>query len=273
MVEQNGPHKLKYRKKLNFVILFGAPGIYYENDPAHDKAWYSYVSLAMSLAKKGKLSENKNETVHWAIYAPAYQSRWANDNQEPSFWDKNIRDSDLQVTRYAHVQKVIKSGAKNYIDYIEKKVASYNLLFKKSNKVANYHKVITIKSALDFWITLSKLDDDTISRVWYFGHAAKDLWLSLYHPPPKYEASMLPSKAKKEKIKVVDIKNFSHLKSKFYKSKLSSKFYGCKTSAFAKEWTKIFKVPAEGAKGRINFNHSTLSALESSGKPWEKYNP
>lgn len=66
------------------------------------------------------------------------------------------------------------------------------------------------------------------------------------------DAGALP----KDVIKVADVSSHSSLKDRFDVSSSTpqvSKFYGCYTDSFAKEWHAIFGVSAAGAKKKIDF--------------------
>lgn len=55
-------------------------------------------------------------------------------------------------------------------------------------------------------------------------------------------------------IQLKDIRSHASLADRFVKPAMSnSKFYGCFTSKFAKEWKDVFGVPAEGAVNKIDF--------------------
>ena len=51
-------------------------------------------------------------------------------------------------------------------------------------------------------------------------------------------------------------------------------FYGCNTSSFAKKWSETFKVKAEGARGKVNFDTSSFMGIERSATVgWDKLTP
>ncbi|MBN1210349.1 MAG: hypothetical protein JXB05_36185 [Myxococcaceae bacterium] len=262
----------------HFVILVGGPGLYNGSDPDHDKAWYNYIDPVMSAAKSRLLSRPE-EHVHWYVYGTAYERRWKDDATEPSFFEKNIKDGRLQVTRYGHTRKVIAQGAIDYLDYIRKKVASYAK--PGSSKMTVYTHWWTgsprLSPAEGFWSALGKFPDRSISRVWFLGHAARDLWLALEHDSD--DDAVSPTVG--EIVSLPDITRYRALVSKFVFANAamvavqdSCKFYGCNTKGFAETWARTFKVRAEGADGKVNFNKSSLKDVEASAQyGWKKFQP
>ncbi len=232
----------------------------------------------MSAAKSRQLSR-PTEHVHWYVYGPAYEKRWADDATEPSFYERKIQDSRLQVTRYGHTKKVLAEGASNYLDYIRKKAAAYARAgSSKITVVTNWWSRSPLSlPANNFWTELGKFPDQSISRVWFLGHAANDLWLSLEHDSDDRAVSPDTS----EIVNQVDISKHGGLSKKFAFSNAAimvdqtpCKFYGCNTKNFAKLWSSTFKVRAEGADGKVNFNRSSLKDIEASAQyGWVKYGP
>jgi hypothetical protein len=253
---------LSVKKERNFVILVGGPGLYDGADPAHDKAWYNYIDPVMAAAKFGRLSLPDEHSL-WYVYEPAYKKRWADDMTEPSLFERKVKDSRLQVTRHGHTKKVTAEGASDYIDHIKNKAATY--VKQNSHRIT----VHTLSSGADFWSKLGTFPDQSISRVWYLGHAAHDLWLSLEH-----ENGEAWTPAAHEKVKRSDISDNGALARKFAPDHLPSKFYGCNTEEFAQIWSSTFNLVAEGANGKVNFNKSSLGDIEASATfGWKRFAP
>jgi hypothetical protein len=264
-------------KERHFLILVGGPGVYNGEDPDHDKAWYNYIDPVMAAAKFSQLSR-PDEHVHWYVYGPAYERRWADDATEPSFFEKNIKDGDLQVTRYGHTRKVIAEGASDYLDYIEKKAATYvKPGSRKINVITNWWNSSPFPAADSFWIALGKFPDQSISRVWFLGHAAGDLWLSLRHNSS--DEAVSPTVGEVVQKRDISrhralIKKFAFANAAIVADQTPCKFYGCNTMEFARSWSQTFKVRAEGANGKVNFNKTSLKEIEASAQyGWQKLWP
>jgi len=232
----------------------------------------------MSAAKARQLSRPE-EHVHWYVYGPAYEKRWRDDVTEPSFFEKNIKDGRLQVTRYGHTRKVISDGATDYLDLIRKKAASYAKPGTSKITVHTHWWTVSpiLSPAEGFWSALGRLPDKGISRVWFLGHAATNLWLSLEHD----SANRAISPAAGEVVLLPDIARHSALITKFAFANApmmaiqdSCKFYGCNTKAFAESWSSTFKVRTAGADGKVNFNNSGLKNIETSAQfGWKTFPP
>jgi hypothetical protein len=252
----------------HFIILVGGPGVYNGDDPDHDKAWYNYIDPVMAAAKSGRLSR-PDEQVHWYVYGPAYERRWADDSIEPSFIEKHIKDGDLNVTRYGHTRKIIAEGASNYLDSIRKKAATYAKPgSKKINVVSNWWGASSLVAADRFWTALGTFPDQSITRVWFLGHAAGDLWLSLEHDGRIAVSPLMGEIVKKADISKQRalIKKFAFANAPLMADQTPCKFYGCNTMEFAKIWSETFKVRAEGADGKVNFNRTSLKDIEASAQ-------
>jgi len=255
--------RVKKKEERHFIILVGGPGLYNGSDSDHDKAWYNYIDPVMKAAKSGRLAL-PDEHAHWYVYEPAYKKRWADDVTAPSFFERNLKDGRLQVTRHDHTKKVIAEGASDYVDYIKKKAATY---VKQTSSKITVHP-LTFDAG--FWTELGKFPDQSISRVWFLGHAASDLWLSLEHDSD----DVAISPARHEIVKRSDISKNAALARKFASAHQPSMFYGCNTQEFAQLWSRTFKVAAEGANGKVNFNKSSLGDIEASATyGWKKFTP
>lgn len=253
-------HDFKVKRKY-FVVWLGAPGLYDKRDPVHDKAWSNYVSYIMNEAKGGHLS--KDERHLWVLYRPGYDARWADDTRRPGWW--SIRDSDLLRTRNTHVESVRQRGGENYIDHVSKRAGGYS---------SDYGIEISVQTGAtsdEFWHAIRNLPDGMLSRLWFFGHARDDLWLTLKHNENGVAVRPeLSAVIAKSDISI----HAPALKPKFSKNPKPCKFYGCNTSSFAFAWHQAFSVPAEGADGTITFGQGGFSptALERTAtKNWQTY--
>lgn len=234
----------------NFIITCGGPGIYKSCDPKHDKAWSSYVDNILLLAANGNFPKQSDEDVWWFVYKPAYEARWKDDKAKGR----------------SSVSQIQKKGSKSYVHHLERRAKKYNW----NLRWINGHS--------DFWSKM-KTFRDKISRVWYFGHASDDLWLSLRHD----SSCTAIAPVKSAIISRGQIKSQKQLKSKFqqggssYVAERASRFYGCNTADFAIRFAKEFGVYTEGAKGKVDFEntHSSGGKLKSitKGCTWNKYNP
>jgi hypothetical protein len=151
---------------------------------------------------------------------------------------KEIDGYHLHSIRKAAADKILAKGSFNYIDRVKNIARENKILYKGINKPS------------EFWDYLKSLNNNSITRVWYSGHASKDaLMLSLTHT-----SACQASAYNKDMIYASDISTKSSLKNKFSNSTSQvSKFYGCYTNKFAKEWNKTFQVGAAGAKEKIDF--------------------
>ncbi len=222
----------------NFILLSGGPGPFDDRDVEHDSSWANYVTPPLLLTDSSSKKENfkeKDEEVWWFVYKPAYIKRWEDDG-------KSSNRSRLKA-----VKDVQSKGFKSYVDLLEQRAKQRNWELRWLN------------SATHFWSKLRTFDDP-ISRVWYWGHARDDLWLSVKHDPVDGTA-IAPDE--NEIIKISDIS--VHLKRRFQKGNISRvhRFIGCNTVDFAKHWAKTFKVWAEGIELKVGFE----SIHKTGGEP------
>ncbi|MFV8756681.1 hypothetical protein ACNOYE_39560 [Nannocystaceae bacterium ST9] len=229
--------RIEVARRRVFLILIGGPGLYNSEDTEHDTVWYSYIQPIFSAIKTNNLGTDA-EDVHICLVTPPYADRWADD-----------------VANERSVSIV--EGAKNYVDHVRIKCSGYD----KSNKGYSV-KYYQISTGADFWAHLGSLPDATVTRVWYFGHAKKDLWFRI-----RRWFGLTFSPSDDETVEISDISAHAAHASKFVKkSGLSSKFYGCNTVDFAQKWANTFGVTAEGARGRISFATPGFKEIESSAK-------
>jgi len=198
------------------------------------------------------LEKKPGEKIHWVVFEPAYTNRWYDDS-DITFWermswiagtnkkDKSFTDSRLDRHRKKAADFVVsKRGAKNYLHRIQQ--------IAKKHKI-QYHG---IKTPAGFWKVLASMTDNSISRVWFSGHAAPDnLFLSLSHST---DGKLLPQAISGQFIDIVDVHAHGYLATKFKKGTSTvSEFYGCYTKSFAQKWNAVFSVPTAGALNSITF--------------------
>lgn len=228
----------------NMIILIGGPGLYEACDRSHDKTWLNYF-YPMQVAVQKNLIKRGSDTVHWVIYEPAYRDRWLEDS-EITFWEnayESVTGRELHEVRKGHADKVITKGSKNYLERIKDVARQLNIKYKG------------ISAPQDFWKYLASFPGNSISRVWYSGHATtKGLILKVGH------ASALPfmkcpaTWSDATTILVTEITKNKHLKSRFTGNSAGpSRFYGCNTNKFAETWHKEFGSQTEGAGSSITF--------------------
>ncbi len=222
----------------NFVILIGGPGLFKGCDKAHDQSWTNYIVPLQLAAQKNLYRKQPGEVVHWVVYEPPYRNRW-NDDAIITKKEKQEDDgSHLHSIRKAAADKMLAKGAYSYAQRIQNIANANGIKYKGINKPN------------EFWSYLQSLGDNSINRVWYSGHASSlGLMLSLFH-----SNACVAQASVNDMILKTDIINRVRLKKKFNKaSKKVSKFYGCYTEEFAKEWNKIFGLSTAGAKEKIDF--------------------
>ncbi|NUO07657.1 MAG: S8 family serine peptidase [Candidatus Brocadia sp.] len=214
-------------KKRNFILISGGPGLFDDRDVEHDKSWANYVTpplLMTDTEDKRKKFAQDDEEVWWFVYKPAYDSRW---------------DDDLKQKRKS-TREVKDKGFASYVDMVEgrAKERGWNLRW--------------LDTADDLWKKLKTFSKDSLSRVWYWGHARDDLWLSLGHS----SASVAVAPESHEIILVTSIDSNKKLQDRFQNgdTKRIHRFVGCNTSAFAQAWSKTFKVWSEGVEEKVDFS-------------------
>jgi len=221
----------------HFVILIGGPGKYKGCDPEHDQSWSNYL-VPIQIATKNKLlHKDPNEIIHWFVYGPAYSERWTNDYATPPV------NPALAANRKAKADKVVRQGSTNYLDRIRQIAANLGVRFK------------IINTPQDFWVALAAFPDNSISRVWYSGHASgSGLMLKLIHLNDPHDCR--PRANNSDMIDILDISSMEPIVGpKFIKrSGKKNKFIGCFTNEFAKKWSNTFKVTAQGAINKIDFS-------------------
>jgi hypothetical protein len=221
-----------------FVVLIGGPGLFKGCDKAHDQSWTNYIVPVQLAAQTNLYKKQSGEVVHWVLYEPPYKNRWQDDSVITDKEKKEIDGYHLHSIRKAATDKVLAKGATSYINRIQLIANANGITYKGINKPD------------EFWSYLQSLAPGSITRVWYSGHASDDgLMLALTHTSSCEAAAF-----DKDMIKTADISKKASLKNRFNQSaKQVSKFYGCYTEGFAKEWNKTFGVSAAGAKEKVDF--------------------
>lgn len=225
-------------KPTNFIILLGGPGKFEGCDKAHDQTWTNYLVPLQLAAMKNLYKLDVGEKVHWVVYEPAYKNRWDDDSV---ITKTELKQSDgywLHTNRKDKADAVKIKGAHNYLHRIEQIANKYKIQFK------------SIKKPDEFWKYIKSMPDNSISRVWYSGHAGPTgLMLSLQHNSTCGAEAQLS-----DMIEIPDITT-NHLLAKKFTSKPDkiSKFYGCYTSNFSQTWNRKFNVKTEGAVNKIDF--------------------
>lgn len=224
----------------NFVILIGGPGLFKACDKNHDQTWTNYIVPLQLAAQRNLYKKQPSEIVHWVVYEPPYRNRWADDSVITKKEKKQSDGAHLNSIRKAAADKILSKGAKNYLDRIKSIAVENGIIYKGINKPK------------DFWTYLQSMKDNSITRIWYSGHASgNSLMLALTHDTACHASARLT-----DMINTADISKNSSLKGKFITRTPTpqvSKFYGCYTDGFAKEWHTIFGVAAAGAKKKIDF--------------------
>jgi hypothetical protein len=222
----------------NFVILIGGPGLFKGCDKAHDQNWANYIVPLQLAAQRNLYNKQADELVHWVLYEPPYRNRWIDDSLITKEESQQIDGYHLHSIRKRATDKILEKGSSSYIDRI-KNIADTNRI-----------RYAGIGKPYEFWSYLRSLSNESITRVWYSGHAAKaGLMLTLSH-----NDACLARTPVKYMVRVSDISKQPDLISKFHtRIKRESKFYGCYTESFAKEWNLVFGLSASGAKNKIDF--------------------
>ncbi len=209
----------------NFIMISGGPGDFVAEDPEHDRSWSNFVDCPLLLAANNKLPVAGDEEVWWFVYKPAFEARWTKDR------------TSADPERKAAAQKILDVGSNSYVDHMEKKAS------------AKGWKLRWLLVNDDLWTKLNTFNDK-ISKVYFWGHAKDDLWLTLDHSgatavqPP--DAAVITAAA---------VASHTGLQNKFQSGDATRvhRFIGCNTKAFAEKWSQTFKVHAEGVDGKVDF--------------------
>jgi hypothetical protein len=235
-----------------FIILSGGPGVYDPKDPElHDQSWDNFVTPPLLRSNGLALHDDKAEEVHWLVYEPAYEERWKND----------LANRKTAPTQYEHTVSI----------KLKLKLGSYLSLLKHRATERGW-KYEGISSAQGFWDHINGLKGKKVSRVWFYGHARDDLWLSLSHNPTDHEAEGPESSAIVQGDELKKLKALSFIAQKVPSS--PHKFFGCNTKPFAEKWARALRVYAEGAAGKVDYqkiHHTSGRVKLSPGARWYQY--
>ena len=218
----------------NFVILIGGPGLFKGCDKAHDQNWTNYIVPVQLAAQRNLYNRQSSETVHWVLYEPPYRKRWLDDSVITKKEKLEDDGYHLHSVRQSAAQRVLAKRSGSYLHRIKAIAVIHGITYKEIN------------SPNEFWNYLQSLGDNTITRVWYSGHASPDgLMLASTYLANAFTKDMILNK---------DLSTKGGLRKKFNKTPQKvSKFYRCYTEGFAMEWNKVFGVSAAGAKVKIDF--------------------
>jgi hypothetical protein len=222
----------------NFIILIGGPGRFQSCDKQHDQTWRNYLVPPQLAAMRNSYNRAPDEKTHWVVYMSPYEFRWDDDSTITKAEKKQSDGAWLHGIRKKAADKVRSTGATNCLNRIQMMASGLGITYKG------------IRTPQDFWDHLASFSKESISRVWYFGHAGdRGLMLALTH-----DAYCRPIAYEKDMILTIDLAKQSHLANRFDpKTTQASRFYGCYTNNFAIKWHNEFKVPAEGAQQKIDF--------------------
>lgn len=222
----------------HFIILIGGPSCFQSCDKLHDQTWSNYLVPPQLAIMRNEYNKAPDEKIYWAVYMNPYEFRWEDDSVITKDEKKQSDGAWLHSIRKKAAMKVKHSGAKSYLHRIQMVACSLGVTYKG------------IRTPKEFWDFLESFPKESISRVWYFGHASDDgLMLALIH-----DDLCMAGAHTKDMIYCTDIQKYSYLADRFDpKTKQASRFYGCYTSDFAQIWHKVFKVPAEGAYQKVDF--------------------
>lgn len=236
------------RKTKTFVIVSGGPGLFYGPDKEHDQSWSNYVDNILLLANAGKFPGKPYEKVVWLVYRQAYEDRWADDVRRKA---KSVDDMG-------------KAGSQSYVHHLQRRADQYQW------------KLIWIAEAGDIWKEIQRAREK-VSRVWYFGHAKTNLWLTTTRRNGEVGE---PADQKLiwsvDSIKALYQKRF-YVTRKMYDPDYSSRFYACNSAKFAQKWATTLRVFAEGGEGQISFRGTHTPGGAETGSlertcTWRKYN-
>lgn len=223
----------------HFIILIGGPSCFQSCDKQHDQTWSNYLVPPQLAAMRNSYNRAPDEKTHWVVYMSPYEFRWDDDSTITKAERKQSDGAWLHSIRKRAADKVRSTGATSYLQRIQMVAASLGITYKG------------IRTPQDFWDYLASFPKNSVSRVWYFGHACGEgLMLALTH-----DTLCSPTAKNSDIIFSNDIFKQSHLVDRFDpKTKEASRFYGCYTNDFAQKWHHMFKVPTEGAYRKINFS-------------------
>jgi hypothetical protein len=222
----------------HFIILIGGPATFQSCDKQHDQVWRNYIVPPQLAAERDLYRKSPDEKIHWVVYEQPYELRWNDDSVITPAEKRQCDGAWLHSVRKEAADGVLRKAATNYLHRIQAVAGQYNINYKG------------IRTPQGFWDYLAAFPRKSVSRVWYFGHAAgSGLMLALTH-----DSACEPSAERKDIIYMDGLYRQSHLADRFISdTRKASRFYGCFTNDFARTWSQVFKVPAEGASRTIDF--------------------
>lgn len=201
----------------NVVLISGGPGLYHDKDVEHDRSWANYVTPPLLKTKADLIGSSKRDVL-WIIHRPSYDARWTDD-------EANGRSSFKEVKG---------KGFSSYRDLLEGRAAKKGW------------RLHWASDADEVWKALKRLKQ-TIDRLWYWGHARDELWLTIDHDA----AGTAIAPASSAILSAADIPKA--LKVSTGGPPPRHRFVGCNTKAFASEWAKVFGACTEGVDQKIDF--------------------
>lgn len=229
-----------------WIVVSGSPSVFDPSDPDHhDRAWDNFVRDPLLRAYRGEWPQRRGEEVAWLIYRPGYELRWADDHRRGA--DKSTK---------------LAPGATDYMTHLEYRAKQHGWTLG------------WIRSAGEIWSTINVLTEHSLTRLWYYGHARDDMWLWLQHRSSDHAAVGPDARAVwlQSSIEAKHAK-FFEAAPPAYDTNRSTKFFGCNSDKFAKAWATTFKVYAEGAQGRTDYEQILTGAGTGAGCTWLKFAP
>lgn len=214
----------------NFIIILGGVGIYNPKDPAHDQGWSHFFAIIQVGFNKGIIKKDSHECVTWLVNGQAYRDRFVADGQ--------VKDKTrTQYQRGFLKHKDTKYGGEvGYIARIRQWIAGQG------------HHFIDVSSESDVYAVINNLKDETITRIYFSGHASDNgLWLDLTHNSSNEAVTT-------NYLKSANLANALASKAD-KKSKKISKLYGCSSANTAKTIADKTGLTVEGAINAIHFGY------------------
>jgi len=241
----------------NFVLVLGGPGKWNPKDKDHDAYWGNYfVASQYVLGAKGIKATTRllsGECVHWLVYEQAYANRWETD------YKSRIEHLEAQAKKYPH----------GYATFIKEYVTSVK------------QKYVAIDSYHDIWEAIHALPDESLTRLFYFGHGGPKAFFLRWARDDSRPASPGQVLGDPTEDEIVDYSKIDAYRSWLAKKAKSSdsqvsKLYACTTADWASKWHDATGLKAQGSINKITFKNirtgGGLSGLESDGSPdWRSY--
>lgn len=240
----------------NFVLVVGSPGNYVVEDPNHDQFWGNYFIASQhpfgAFNLSAKTSLLVGECAHWLVYEDAYRRRWEDDK------------ASTRVSQQTDAAKYPQGYHKRIQEYV--------------GDLGSNHKYVAINSHNDIWETIHALPDNSLTRLWYFGHAGAEGWYLRWSRDMTRTGVVAGDTTAAEFVSLEKINEYSSwLKPKARPGDGQiSKFYGCTTAKWAETWNFVTGLKSQGASGKISFQNirqdNGLALLETDSSPgWTSY--